>query len=473
MLGSEIDLLSIQRGLVVAPAGCGKTQLICDTLARHKGQKPILVLTHTNAGVVALRNRLAKAEVSPASYRLTTLDGWALRLATMFPERSGYGAAIPAQPNYPAIRKAVYSLLKEKHISDILRASYERLLVDEYQDCSWCQNAIVFYTAKILPTCILGDPLQAIFDFDENDKLADWEKHVCAYFPLIAELDYPWRWINAGREDLGKWLLNVGKKLRAGIPIDLHLVPKEVTWVQLDGSADDQTRRFNAAQWQGESSSDRVLVIGDSRDAAMRHQLASKIPGAAVVEPVDLKDMVEFARTLDLDAPNALSAVMGFATKIMSNVDVNDLLNRVNSLAVGVTQREPSKTEKAAIAFNQHRTHQAAAILLSALSSEAGTSTYRPAVLRTFLQALELASRTQSLSLQEAAIRVREQNRMVGRPIPKRAVGSTLLLKGLEAEGVVILNGDGLNSRNLYVAMTRGSKSITVCSRSPILNPRF
>jgi DNA helicase-2/ATP-dependent DNA helicase PcrA len=48
---------------------------------------------------------------------------------------------------------------------------------------------------------------------------------------------------------------------------------------------------------------------------------------------------------------------------------------------------------------------------------------------------------------------------------------STLLLKGLEAEVVVILNTDGLDARNLYVAMTRGSKNVIICSRSPILNP--
>jgi hypothetical protein len=34
-------------------------------------------------------------------------------------------------------------------------------------------------------------------------------------------------------------------------------------------------------------------------------------------------------------------------------------------------------------------------------------------------------------------------------------VGSTLLLKGLEAEISVILNAGGLDARNLYVAMTR------------------
>jgi DNA helicase-2/ATP-dependent DNA helicase PcrA len=42
MAAVEIDLRSINRGLVIAPAGCGKTQLITDALTRHDGSKPIL-----------------------------------------------------------------------------------------------------------------------------------------------------------------------------------------------------------------------------------------------------------------------------------------------------------------------------------------------------------------------------------------------------------------------------------------------
>jgi DNA helicase IV len=66
---------------------------------------------------------------------------------------------------------------------------------------------------------------------------------------------------------------------------------------------------------------------------------------------------------------------------------------------------------------------------------------------------------------------MREQNRLLGRPLPRRAVGSTLLLKGLEAEAVVVLNAAELDARNLYVAMTRGSKALIICSSTPILNP--
>jgi hypothetical protein len=37
-------------GTITAPAGCGKTQLIADSLKTYVHPKPVLVLTHTNAG---------------------------------------------------------------------------------------------------------------------------------------------------------------------------------------------------------------------------------------------------------------------------------------------------------------------------------------------------------------------------------------------------------------------------------------
>lgn len=86
---AEIDLFAVKRGSVTAPAGCGKTHLIATNLLEHKHAKPALILTHTVAGVVALRTRLQQLGVPSTAYRLMTLDGWAIKLATVFPARCG------------------------------------------------------------------------------------------------------------------------------------------------------------------------------------------------------------------------------------------------------------------------------------------------------------------------------------------------------------------------------------------------
>ena len=214
-----IDILALSRGTVTAPAGCGKTHLIAQTLKRHNGPKPILILTYTNSGVAALRLRLDRAGVPARAYRLATIDGWAMRLTGMFPGRSNVGAdilrLINPKTDYPAIRHAAWQLLRGGHVQDVLAASYARLIVDEYQDCSVPQHAIVYFAAAALPTCVLGDPMQAIFGWQGN-ALADWEKLVCKHFPLAGELTTPWRWRNAGTEDFGLWLLEVRRKLIEG-----------------------------------------------------------------------------------------------------------------------------------------------------------------------------------------------------------------------------------------------------------------
>jgi DNA helicase-2/ATP-dependent DNA helicase PcrA len=74
-MNEGIDLLAISRGLVTAPAGCGKTELIIRSIAQHKNRKPILILTHTNSGVAALRTRLNRAAVPSKHYRLPSQIG--------------------------------------------------------------------------------------------------------------------------------------------------------------------------------------------------------------------------------------------------------------------------------------------------------------------------------------------------------------------------------------------------------------
>jgi AAA domain len=476
MPANEIDLLAVDRGLVLAPAGCGKTQLIADTLRRHEGSKPILVLTHTNAGVAALRGRLNRAGVKASAYRLSTIDGWAMRLISTFPARSAHDPRIlqltrPAT-DYPNIRVAAANLLNAGHVNDVLAASYARLLVDEYQDCSIRQHAIVYYASAVLPTCVAGDPVQAIFGFG-GDPLADWEEHVCAHFPVAGELDRPWRWINAEAEELGHWLLEGRRKLLAGEAIDLSTAPDAVTWVQLDGTANDHARLLEAARVAPPGGVGSVLILGESTSPPSQQRFASQTPGAVTVEAVDLRDLVSFARDLDINAPNALQVVAEFAQRVMTNVGAADLVRRAEIIARGGARRDSTDVESAALAFQRERTYRRVADLLVEINKEAGVRVYRPAVLRACMLALQTCAGAGGITFHEAAVRMREQNRLRGRTLPKRAVGSTLLMKGLEAEVAVILNADTLDARNLYVAMTRGSKRLTICSTNPILRPSW
>lgn len=472
MLGTDVDLLAIAHGAVTAPAGCGKTQLIADALTRHKGLKPILVLTHTNAGVVALRSRFDRAGVPSAAYKLMTIDGWAMRLIRTFPSRSAHDPKLLelAHPgtDYPKIRLAATNVLRAGHISDILAATYAHLIVDEYQDCSVRQHLLVTFAAKTLSTCVLGDPMQAIFGFG-GDNLPAWSK-VLEEFPLAGELTIPWRWINAGAEALGHWLLDVRGKLLRREPVDLRTAPEAVKWIELDGT-DNHKKQLFAARVRPPSRDGGVLIIGDSTNPSGQRRFASQTPGAVTVEAVDLKDLVSFANRISLNAPDALEQVAVFAESVMTNVGATDLIQRVKSLSRGTARRPASDVEKVALDFVQAPSYRLAVDLLVEIGKEAGVRTHRPAVLRSCIKAFQMCDgTTNGLTFYDAVIRMREEHRLIGRPLPRRAVGSTLLLKGLESEVAVVLNADGLDARNLYVAMTRGSTALIVCSRASVLN---
>jgi hypothetical protein len=471
MVAAEIDLRTIGRGLVIAPAGCGKTQLITDALARHNGSKPILVLTHTNAGVAALRGRLERAGVKPSTYRSATLDGFAIRLISTFPQRAGHDPRIVtgARPNYEAIRDTATRLVAAGHLHDVLAASFDYLFVDEYQDCSIRQHALVTWLAQSLPTAIVGDPFQAIFGFNAADPLADWQTDVLSFFPKAGELATPWRWNNAGEQGLGQWLLSIRPDLAAGKPIDLRNAPGNVQWIQLDGRQDDGLRQAAAAvDAPGDT---KVVIIGDSTDPRGQRRLARQVEGAVTVEAVDLRDLTDFGSALDLAKPEALSVVADFAENLMNAFSADDLVRSVVAARAGKLGRALSGIEQAAARFEATRSLADVADLLTAINRAGRVRCYRPAVLAAAQRALQLAASPDGPSFREATVTIREHSRLIGRPLAKRSVGSTLLLKGLEADISVVLNAGALNARNLYVAMTRGSRQVLVCSPSPILNP--
>lgn len=468
-------LLDLTRGTVVAPAGCGKTQLITDAVAAVRGPRRVLVLTHTNAGVAALRSRLERAGVRPRAYRVNTLDGWAMRLASMFPARSELPSDAlelrDPRRDYPAIRDAALRLLAAGHVADLLHSTYDRILVDEYQDCNVVQHALVRHAAEAVPTVVLGDPLQAIFGFGGN-PLPAWDAAVCADFPVEITLDTPWRWINADSEDLGRWLLDIRAALLAGTGPDLTSAPAAVEWVELTGDRGrDRQRQLRAARAQLPGGNATALILADSTNRAQQRQFASQLHGAATVEAVDLSDFVAFADGLDSDSNGhaMLGRVVAFATEIMTNVGASELIPRVASLKRGSARNAPSAAEAAALRLQAAPSAGHVAGLLEALNRRGGVHVYRPAVLRACFAMARACGDNQTLRFGEAARRIRDDIRAGHRVVWRRAVGSTLLMKGLEADIAVVLDAARMDAAHLYVAMTRGAKRLVVCSPTSTL----
>jgi len=265
---------------------------------------------------------------------------------------------------------------------------------------------------------------------------------------------------------LGQWLLEARQLLAAGQSVDLRSGPSEhMTWMQTV-PPNDHAQRLAAARTAAPSADARVLIIADSRNRAAQQNFASQTPGASTVEAVDLQDLIAFANGFAVGSAGALGQLLSLAQSVMTNVGVPELTRRLDSLQRGTARNPPNAAENSALAFVRAPSLAAAAELLSELRALPNVRVHRPAILYGALKALRDAS-AGAVALAETARRVREENRLLGRPLPKRAVGSTLLLKGLEAEVAVLLNTEGMSAQNLYVAMTRGSMKLVVCSASP------
>ncbi len=309
--------------------------------------------------------------------------------------------------------------------------------------------------------------MQAIFGFAGN-RLVNWDRDVATRFLPIGELETPWRWINAGTEELGRWLLCARAELQAGRNVDLRTGVAGLEWIQLDPANLEGGRR-TAAHTRLQNSEETVLIIGDARNPRGRHQFTSQTRGATSVETVDLGDLTSFARRFDLTRVDALEQLVNFAGDVMTGVGASTFLSRIKSIQHGRARNPPTAAEEAALAFAERPSLGAAVRVLQQLEEQPGARVFRPEMLHYCRSAMRTV--TDGSTLLAAVLQARERNRHHGRPVSRKAVGSTLLLKGLEADVAVILQPEQMDACNLYVALTRGAKRVLVCSERSVLRP--
>jgi len=171
---SELDLLNTGHSADAHPTRCCDGNNASDTTVQDVESKHILVLTRSNTSLAAIRGRLRNVSIKRASYRLATVDEWALQLIGTIPPQADQEAVALARRrrNCLAIRMAAYELLKSGCVVEPIAANYSHLLVDKHQDYSLRQEAIVYYTSMVLPSCAVGEQLRAIIERGD-DSIAD------------------------------------------------------------------------------------------------------------------------------------------------------------------------------------------------------------------------------------------------------------------------------------------------------------
>lgn len=475
---SALELADFKaKGYVIAPAGFGKTYLIAEAVKLSTDRQ--LILTHTFAGVNSIKTKLNSLGVPSKKYQVDTIASWILRLCLAYPKTAGWTVEQPTGKQWGKLYSAGAGLLTKTFIKNILRCTYAGVYVDEYQDCNEQQHVLICTLAELLPCRILGDPLQAIFDFKIEQPPVDWDKHIYPHFTNLGELETPWRWKNAGAEALGLWLKEVRASLIAKTKINVKApVPSGV--IRVYSSVDYLRSNQISSLYKFLDNDDSVIAIhgGDAKSKNKTHNLACSLAGKfSSIEEVEGKTLTSFLKKFE--AAKTVQAAFLLAIKF-----AKDCCTSVDKTLPAATKRgEVAKLTNAtkypgllhiSNDFLANPTSRNLRELFTLLKDNPDTSVYRRDLLYRFLHVLKIHIDGGASTLKDAFDVYQTDFRHSGRPIRhNKLIATTLLVKGLEYDHAVILDGDSLSTKDLYVALTRGSKSITIICNSNHLPTSF
>lgn len=481
--GTAERLLEAAPTSVEMPAGAGKTHLLAAAVATaaERGHRSI-VLTHTNAGVDAIRRRLRRFGVHSAQARVETITSWAFSLVGAYPTIAG--VAVVEDPDWAMsdeyVRGAT-AVVASEAISDVHAVSFDYLFVDEYQDCTLLHHAFIEAIATAVPkTIILGDRLQAIFGF--TGSLADWDQHVLPNFPALVLEATPHRWLGHN-EELGQWLLDIRPSLVEGQVFDFgaHTVPgltfvPDISPTAIATAAYDFTDYDETVvlldKWpmgvadHASRLGGSYSVMEDINGNFMREQISGSSNPRRPVLALPVSGDPALARWFAQYAKACVIGLAGLNDVVLRRLSRNESLN-------GISRGGIQSVVDALEALRLTPTYDQLAHTARAVREVKELRVYRWEAWNDTLQAIAMSAENGEPAIENLA-RVRERLRRQGRKAHSRVASRTLLVKGLEYDHVVIANvGNFTDPRNLYVALSRARKSVTVLGRStqvPLVN---
>ena len=445
-------------GFVESPAGCGKTEAIVRTVGTYCNGRQ-LILTHTHAGVDALRQRFRQHSVPTAKYHVDTIAGWSWGWVRKYPGNAGYtGSTEIAQWN--DMYAAMTMLLQKDFVKIGVLNSYTGVIVDEYQDCTVPMHQLIVQLKSLLPCRILGDDLQGIFGF-RDDPLVGWCDVTGEFANNLGALETPHRWIKAKNEALGRWLLNTRSDFRQEQEPDYRGSPIGIRKIRYADLGPLLVRLTYEKQG-------RICVIGPkARPLATGIETTLVNKNYRILEPNDLSALRSLIIQLSDGSPSEKAdAAFHFLTRAHGGLS-GDNKTFVEKILRGENQR-PRRADRRPLCkkYNSGTTPQLVFDLLEYIERIGGTScklTESISALKCIVEEYrDTGTDLKTLYADEIGKRKYQSRSNV-----YRCIGSTLLVKGLEFDHCIILRGSDWqrnwgNHKDLYVALTRGSKTTTL-----------
>lgn len=468
--------------MIIAPAGYGKTHTIMECLHVIEVGKKCLILTHTHAGIASIKEKMQKGGIDSKRFSIDTISSFALQYTNAFHvNKAEIPKAEDSNDYFNFAIKATTKTLNSRPLKEIIRSSYSKLLVDEYQDCTSLQHKMILALSGILPTHILGDPLQGIFEFRNNTIVnMESDEEMQGLNQNIQTLDTPWRWNRHGSRELGQALADIRTLLLNKTPINLtNFHPHINVVIEPENGYLDIKNNSNRIIWNeiNNRNTDSLLLLHPiSTSVYPRITFIQRFSNTVrLIESIDDKDYYKFSNYFDTQIGlNVINKVIDFAKTISSKTIIGQWFKDDNTLKNKRSDEDKIIVRKLQGIIDlivQQKSFKNIAILISELAHLPNNKCYRIELKKDMVKALELAH-AEGNTVYESMKKNRDILRRVGRNIKGRCIGTTLLTKGLEFDVVIILNAHLFtNPKHLYVALTRASKKLIMISQSSTLNP--
>lgn len=489
------DFIHSHRGVLIAPAGHGKTTAIADCLLQCPEGTCQLVLTHTHAGIASLRKKFRAKNVPTSRYELETITGFAQRYVLAFKGNS----ALPDENDSHYFEQAVSKckeLLCSRLVQTVVTNTYAGVFVDEYQDCTTDQHEMIMLLANELPLHILGDPLQGIFSFDRQ-QLVDFNRDLSS-FNQYDFLKTPWRWHNTN-PCLGTAIFTMRQQLLQGEEVTLNANTNAQIFVEQyskpHGEYDIDYNRWLRGVLNKHDSDSLLIICPSYRDVTKNGQ--ERLRG-------DLSDRISLKSTFDfnnrfhiIDAIDSsvyysvAKALDKYIGQILTNRKIKKLDRLVGILdSLRITKSSVNKwikgnrfiskksqnaekgkeLERLFQAFEAHPNVETLFQVIDYVMGLPDVRCHHKEVLYAIKSCVTII-RNNDLSVYDAMKTYKSRIRHQGRAIDGRCIGTTLLTKGLEFDTVIILNAHKFSdAKNFYVAISRACKRLVFVTDSPTVS---
>lgn len=448
------EILGLARQAIVAPAGHGKTELIVRAAALGRRT---LILTHTHAGVHAIKSRMRRLGISADAVAVDTIASWASRYANAFPVRANSPPATPRNAEWNAVYEGAAAILHSPVVRQVIEASYDQILIDEYQDCESFQHQIALGLSAIIPTVVFGDPMQGIFEFVPSR--IHWSTDVGPSFPTAHVLTEPHRW-NTANQELGRWIASVRERLMVGEPIDLREGPIQLI---------ESNSAFNMGLFFDGLDERRGSTSAIHCRRPICNSLARATNGAfQSIEEMAAARLITFAQRWE-NAPHAEEKAAALRALL------EECLTRATPDPE--SQVGPNIEAPLADAWNSLTHFGSAEAALTVIQLERAhplTRCYRAELLGDAKRALQEIAAGRHSDLVAASEAMRHRLSQSGRSPFARTVSTPLLLKGLEYDNVLIPDAthflrETAAAKLFYVAISRARQTLSISSSTPIL----